>query len=308
MEVHQLRYFVAVAQEGGFSLAAERVRVAQPSLSQQIQKLEAEVGQPLFDRLSRGVSLTEAGQKLLPFARRILTDLGDAQRCVDECQQSVAGTVTLGIIPTIAPYIVRPLLRACAAEHPGVTLHLLEDVTGRLVRSLEHGELDLAVVSTCGNASGMHRELWWREPLLLMVPEDHPEVKKRRPDPRVFRQERLLTLQEGHCLSRQVEQWCRRQKMTRRTVQSALQLSTVVAMVAAWQGVSLLPAMAVASEGARGCVFLPLHDAPPEREINALHNPARFQSRAAVAVAGLARRIVAEAVGLPGILPPPNTP
>lgn len=297
MEVHQLRYFVAVAQEGGFSLAAERVHVAQPSLSQQIQKLEAEVGQPLFDRLARGVTLTEAGQKLLPFARRILTELSDAQRSVDECQQQVAGTVALGIIPTIAPYIVRPLLQACLTTHPGVTLDLHEDVTERLTRSLEQGELDLALVSTCRDAPGLRRRLVLREPLLLMVPQGHPEARKPSPDPGTLREERFLSLQEGHCLSRQVERWCRLHKLTRRTVQSALQLSTVVGMVAAGQGVSLLPAMAVAHEQGRGCAFLPLPGAPPEREINALHNPARFQSRAAVAVAKLARRVLLEAVG-----------
>ena len=296
MEVHQLRYFVAVAEEGGFSLAAERVRVAQPSLSQQIRKLETEVGQPLFDRLARGAVLTEAGQKLLPFARRILTDLGDAGRAVAEGQRTVAGPVTLGVIPTIAPYIVRPLLRACAAEHPGVTLHLHEDVTERLVRALEQGEMDLAVVSTCRAAAGMRREFWQREPLLLMVPGDHPAAKRGRATPRAWRDEPFLSLQESHCLSQQIERWCRRQKIARRTVQSALQLSTVVGMVAAGRGVSLLPAMAVADEGARGCAFLPLPDPAPAREINALRHPARFQSRAAVAVAALARRVVAEAV------------
>ena len=299
MEVHQLRYFVAVAEEGGFSLAAERVRVAQPSLSQQIQKLEAEVGQPLFDRLARGATLTEAGQKLLPFARRILTDLGDAQRSVDECRQQAAGTVALGIIPTVAPYIIRPLLRACAAEHPQIDLHVHEDVTERLVRALEQGEMDLAVVSTCRAAAGMRREFWQREPLLLMVPLDHPETRKKRPSLRALRDENFLSLHESHCLSQQIETWCRRHGITRRTTQPALQLATVAAMVAAGQGVSLLPAMAARDEPARGCAFLSLHEAAPEREINALRHPARFQSRAAVAVAALARRVVAEAVGLP---------
>ena len=263
MEVHQLRYFVAVAEEGGFSLAAERVHVAQPSLSQQIQKLEAEIGQRLFDRLSRGVSLTEAGQKLLPFARRILMELSDAQRSVDECQQNIAGTVALGIIPTVAPYIIRPLLRACAETYPGVTLHLLEDVTERLVRALEQGELDVALVSNCRAASGMHREFWQREPLLLMVPRDHPETRKKRVSLRALREERFLSLHESHCLSRQIERWCRLHQITNRTTQPALQLSTVVAMVAAGQGVSLLPAMAIADEQARGCAFLPLHEAAP---------------------------------------------
>jgi LysR family transcriptional regulator, hydrogen peroxide-inducible genes activator len=159
MEVHQLRYLVALAQEGSFSRAAERMRVAQPSLSQQIQKLEAEVGQPLFDRLPRGVMLTEAGRKLLPFARRILTELADAQRTVDECRIEPSGTVVVGIIPTIAPYVLRPLLEALADEYPNVAINVLEDVTEALVRRLEGGEIDLAIVSTCRNGPGILREV-----------------------------------------------------------------------------------------------------------------------------------------------------
>src|SRR4029078_1166556 len=117
MEIHQLRYFVAVAEEGSFSRAAAKVRVSQPSLSQQIRKLEAEMGQPLFDRLSRSVVLneagrcliayartivlTEAGRGLSEYARQILASIGDARRCVDELKGEVAGKVAVGAIPTI---------------------------------------------------------------------------------------------------------------------------------------------------------------------------------------------------------------
>jgi LysR family transcriptional regulator, hydrogen peroxide-inducible genes activator len=174
MEVHQLRYLVALAQEGSFSRAAERMRVAQPSLSQQIQKLEAEVGQPLFDRLPRGVMLTGAGRKLLPFARRILTELADAQRTVDECRSEPSGTVAVGIIPTIAPYVLRPLLDALAEEYPNVAVNVFEDVTEALVRRLEDGEIDLAIVSTCRNGPGILRETWTREPLRAALPQRHP--------------------------------------------------------------------------------------------------------------------------------------
>src|SRR5438105_15936836 len=111
MEIHPLRYFVAVADEGNFSRAAEKVRVAQPSLSQQIQKLEAEMGQPLFDRLPRTVVLTEAGRCLLEFARKILANVADASRSVDELQGEVAGRLGVGAIPTIAPYVTPPLIR-----------------------------------------------------------------------------------------------------------------------------------------------------------------------------------------------------
>src|SRR6476659_5383316 len=139
MEMHQLRYFVAVAEEGSFSRAAERMHVAQPSLSQQMQKLEAEVGRSLFDRLSRRVTPTEAGRQLLPYARRILSGLLDAQRCVDELASEPSGTVALGIIPTIAPYVLRTILLEAAAQIPQVTLTVREDFTANLVRGLDQG-------------------------------------------------------------------------------------------------------------------------------------------------------------------------
>ena len=118
MEIHQLRYFVAVAEEGSFSRAAERMRVAQPSLSQQIQKLEREMGQRLFDRLARGVTPTAAGAGLLPLVRKILNDLADARRCVEERLDMIGGTVTVGIIPTIAPYVLGRLLADFGREYP----------------------------------------------------------------------------------------------------------------------------------------------------------------------------------------------
>src|ERR1700751_5058421 len=124
MEIHQLRYFVAVAEEGSFSRAAAKARVAQPSLSQQIRKLEAEVGQPLFDRLPRSVVLTEAGRCFIDYARQILTSIGDARPSVDELNGKVAGGLSVGAIPTIAPYVLPDLVRKFQKRYPEVTLEI----------------------------------------------------------------------------------------------------------------------------------------------------------------------------------------
>ena len=149
MEIHQLRYFVAVAEEGSFSRAAAKVRVAQPSLSQQIRKLEAEVGQPLFDRLPRSVVLTEAGRCLIDYARQILASIGDARRCVDELKGEIAGKVAVGAIPTIAPYVLPELVVTFQKHYPDVTLEIVEDVTKGVTRRIDAGELDVALASTC---------------------------------------------------------------------------------------------------------------------------------------------------------------
>ncbi|HEY0793796.1 MAG TPA: LysR family transcriptional regulator [Chthoniobacterales bacterium] len=296
MEVHQFRYLVAVADEGSFSRAAERMRVAQPSLSQQIQKLEAEVGQPLFDRLPRGVTPTEAGRKLLPFARRILTELVDAQRSVDECRAEPSGTVAVGMIPTIAPYVLRPLLAALASAHPRVVVTMLEGVTDHLIHALEHGEIDLAIVSTCRDGSGIHRETWAREPLVAALPQGHHLARESSLSGRQLQGESFLVLHETHCLSQQIGRWCEQHNIRMKSSLTPVQFSTVLAMVAGGQGISLLPWMAVPHEQQRGCAFVPLRDPSAEREINVIRNPARFQSKAAIAFAAVACQTVREAM------------
>src|SRR5260370_1536558 len=132
MEIHQLRYFVAVAEEGSFSRAAAKVRVAQPSLSQQIRKLEAEVGQPLFDRLPRSVVLTEAGRCFIDYARQILASIGDARRSVDELKDEVSGRLAVGAIPTIAPYILPELVGKFPKNYPERTLETCHDITDHI--------------------------------------------------------------------------------------------------------------------------------------------------------------------------------
>ena len=178
MEIHQLRYFVAVADEGSFSRAAAKVRVAQPSLSQQIRKLEAEVGQPLFDRLPRSVVLTEAGRCLIDYARQILASIGDARRCVDELKVEIAGKISVGAIPTIAPYVLPELIVTFQKHYPDVILESVEDVTDGITRRIEAGELDVALAATCRSSPSLRRESLGSEPLLLLVPEGHPLGKK----------------------------------------------------------------------------------------------------------------------------------
>src|SRR6266446_3021795 len=253
MELHQLRYFVAVADEGNFSRAAAKVRVAQPSLSQQIRKLEAEIGQPLFDRLPRSVVLTEAGRCLLDYARQILASIGDAQRCVDELKGKIAGDVAVGAIPTIAPYVLPELVVTFQKHYPDVTLHIVEDVTAGITRRIEAGELDVAVASTCRPSPTLRRESMGTEPLLALVPERHPLAKKDLLESRRLRPEIAL---------------------------AGSQLNTIANMVAASIGVSIVPQMMVKHHATPGCVSLPFAPPVPERELNLLYNPLRFQSKA----------------------------
>jgi len=280
---HQLRYFVAVVDEGSFSRAAAKVRVAQPSLSQQIRKLEAEVGQPLFDRLPRSVVLTEAGRCLIDYARQILASIGDARRCVDELKDKVAGGLAVGAIPTIAPYVLPELIGKFQKHYPEVTLEIVEDVTDGITRRVEAGELDVALASTCQQSPTLRRESMGNEPLLALVPKRHPLAKKTLVTLDDLKSQRFLLLHEMHCLSQQVNHLLAVRRLRPEIALAGSQLGTIANMVAAAIGVSIVPHMMVKHQATPGCVSLPFAPPVPERELNLLYNPLRFQSKAAAA-------------------------
>ena len=147
MELHQLRYFVAVAETGGFIRAAQRCGVTQPSLSQQIRKLEGELKAKLFDRSSRGAIPTEAGRALLPRAQRILAEVRETMAGVKEDIEAGRGALSVGAIPTIAPYLMPPVLSRFLKDHPDCELTVREDLTDRLIEAVVDHELDAAVMS-----------------------------------------------------------------------------------------------------------------------------------------------------------------
>jgi LysR family transcriptional regulator, hydrogen peroxide-inducible genes activator len=180
MEIHQLRYFAAVADEGSFSRAAAREHVAQPSLSQQIQKLEAELGEKLFDRLPKSVVLTEAGSCLREFARKILINIADARRCVDDLKRDITGRLVVGAIPTISPYVLPDLIAKFQQRHPKVIVEILEDTTESLALRLEDGTLDAAIMSNCDESLTLQRHSLGKEALLLLLPAGHHLARKRK--------------------------------------------------------------------------------------------------------------------------------
>jgi len=293
MEIHQLRYFVAVADEGNFSRAAAKVRVAQPSLSQQIRKLEAEIGQPLFDRLPRSVVLTEAGRCFIDYARQILASIGDARRCVDELTEAVTGKLAVGAIPTIAPYVLPELVVKFQKDYPEVTLELVEDVTDGITRRIDAGELDVALASTCEPSPTLRRQSLGNEPLLALVPETDPLATKTLVELDDLKSHRFLLLHEMHCLSQQVHHLLETRRLRPEIALAGSQLTTIARMVAAGIGVSIVPQMMLKHQATPGCVSLPFAPPVPERELNFLNNPLRFQSKAAAAFCREAATVLA---------------
>jgi LysR family transcriptional regulator, hydrogen peroxide-inducible genes activator len=283
MEIHQLRYFVAVAEEGSFSRAAAREHVAQPSLSQQIQKLEAEMDQRLFDRLSRTVVVTEAGKCLLEYARKILVEIAEARRCLDDLKRDVAGRLTIGAIPTMAPYVLPKLIGRFQTRYPKVQLEILEDTTENLALRLEDGTLDIAIMSTCQQSPALEPHPLGEEALLVLLPKQHRLAKKKNISWTDLKSEKFLLLHEVHCLSEQVCQLLAAHNLRPELALRGAQLATIAQMVATGMGVSFVPQMMVEHQLPSGCVALPVTPPAPIRELNLLRNPLRLETRAAAA-------------------------
>jgi LysR family hydrogen peroxide-inducible transcriptional activator len=283
MEIHQLRYFVAVAEEGSFSHAAAREHVSQPSLSQQIQKLEGELNQQLFDRLPRSVVLTEAGRCLLEHARKILTGIADARRCVDALEDDVAGRLSVGVIPSIALYVLPGLIGRFQQRYPKVTFEMFEDTTDKLGQRLEDGTLDVALASTCDETPSLTRHSLGKEALLLLVPKNHRLAHRKSIKWSDLASEKFLLLHEVHCLSVQVRELLAANHLEPELVLRGAQLATIARMVAAGLGVTVVPQMMVDTEFVKGCAAVPFARPVPTRELTLLRNPLRFESKAAAA-------------------------
>jgi LysR family hydrogen peroxide-inducible transcriptional activator len=281
MELHQLRYFLAVAQAGSFSRAAERCHVSQPSLSQQVTKLERRLRQRLFDRLGRRVVLTNAGRLLLDRATLIVSAVEDAERRMRDAESLEGGRLVIGAIPTIAPYLLPPALERFLRLHPNVELTVHEDVTSHLVTAAAAGDIDLALVALPVDDERLQSQHLLTEPLLLALPCNHRLCRRRRITIDDLREERFILLNEMHCLGEQIITFCRGNDCQPRIACRSAQISTIQALISLGQGVSLIPEMARRADVARGRVYRLLADGKPTRTIGAVWNRHRYQSHVA---------------------------
>src|ERR1700722_13215247 len=170
MDFHQLRYFLAVAECGNVSRAAARCHVTQPSLSQQLKKIESHLGVKLFDRLGRGVALTDAGKALLPRARKILSDVREAEGSIRAGEEHWHSALAIGAIPTMAPYLLPGALRVLRRERPDCELTIREDFTEALVEAIADNQIDCALMSTPIRHNLLEMEVLAEEELLVALP------------------------------------------------------------------------------------------------------------------------------------------
>jgi LysR family hydrogen peroxide-inducible transcriptional activator len=244
--LRQLRYFDALVRHGHFGRAAEACSVSQPALSMQIKEMERALGGALLERSARQVGLTQFGEELLQRVRDILRsvdELGDFARAA---QDRLAGRLRVGMIPTIAPYLLPKVIENLARLHPELDIHVRETLTPKLIKEVAEGRLDTAIVALPVSEPSLTEVALFTENFLLVRPSEAEGTPV--PSRDMLREMRLLLLEEGHCFRDQALSFCNMKSSPPREVLDASSLSTLVQMVGAGIGVTLIPEMAVAVE------------------------------------------------------------
>jgi len=247
MTLRQLRYFTTLATVRHFGRAAEAVGISQPALSMQLRDMETDLGGALVERTAGGVELTSLGSEVARRAAEILAAVGDLEAVAHSRRGILSGPVTLGVIPSVAPYLLPRLLPHLADAHPQLSLHVRETITTTLVAELSAGELDAIIVSLPLDNERLAEQPAFRDTFLLAAPRASPHAKRKPAIAELIGAEELLLLEDGHCLRDQALSVCQTVDPRRLRRLGATSLATIVQLVAAGQGVTLLPQMAVAT-------------------------------------------------------------
>jgi len=269
--LRQLQYLKLLAEHRSFSRAAEAAHVTQPTLSAGVQELEKILGAPVVDRGRAGVILTAAGEEAVARAGAILTEAEDLVQAARGAGQPLAGRFRLGVIPTIAPFLLPKALPALRTRFPKLKLFLREDLTGRLIARLKSGALDAALIALPYDMTGLDWAEVADDELLAAFPANHPLTAELRVSPSRLQEEDMILLEDGHCLREHALAACgltpRRQ--VGEAAFAATSLPTLVQMIGSGLGVSFLPAMAVEAglADAANVTVRPLAADHPSRQI-----------------------------------------
>jgi LysR family hydrogen peroxide-inducible transcriptional activator len=264
--LRQLRYFDALARYAHFGRAAAACAISQPALSMQLRELEQTLGAVLIERGARQVRLTQFGEEAALRVRDILRsvdELGDFARA---SRDRLAGRFRIGMIPTIAPYLLPAVIGSLTRMHPELDIHVREALTSKLINELADGRIDAAIVALPVSEPSLTELALFAENFLLVRPGE--DAGKPVPSSKMLREMRLLLLEEGHCFRDQALSFCNMQASLPRELLDASSLSTLVQMVSAGLGVTLIPEMAVAVETRSGSVSVArFKDPQPSRTI-----------------------------------------
>lgn len=267
--VRQLKYICAVAEHRHFSKAAQACFVTQSTLSAAVRELEGRLGVVIFERNRKSVRVTPLGERLVRQARTVLGGVEDFVGLAGSAGGALAGELRLGVIPTVGPFLLPRLLDALRERYPKLKLYLKEDVSERLARELRQGQLDLLILAFPYPLPETEAAPLFRDEFLLCLPPGHALEKAPRIRQRQLRGERLLLLEEGHCLREHALEACGLEGAAANLVYQGTSLHTLVQMVAGGLGVTLLPALAVGAGvlGGTGLALKPVGGGDASREV-----------------------------------------
>ena len=277
MELDQLRHFLKVAEHSNFTRAAEDIALSQPALSRSVGRLEAELGQPLFERQTRSVSLTDAGHLLLERARQILLLVDDTKALFNDDGQT--GRIRVASIPTIAPYFLPERLKRFHRDFPEANVVVHEDTTENLLKKLNDGLVDVMIAALPIEARYLQIEKLFDEELLLVTAKENPLAKRKSIRLHDLESLPFVLLGEAHCLTDSIVSFCRQKSFHPLSVERTSQLATVQELVALDHGISLVPKMAAERDNSTRRVYRSLDGTKPTRSVIMVTNPYRYQSR-----------------------------
>ena len=267
--LRQFEYVVAVDDHGSFSHAARACGVTQPALSTQVSRLEGALGVALFERRPTGVISTEVGERVIELARRVLSNVDDVVATAQTMRDPLRGTIRMGVIPTVAPYMLPQIMPLIRTRFPELRLLLREERTNRLTALVEQGDLDLALVAIESDLGDLETLPLFTDPFLLAVSTDHDLARRRRVTAKDLQGEEVLLLDDGHCLRDQTSAICDAAGACELGDFRATSLATLVHMVEIGVGITMLPAMAVktSSNLGRHLALIPFGSPVPGRTI-----------------------------------------
>lgn len=273
LSLRQLQYLVAVADTLGFHKAADACHVSQPTLSTQVQQVEAVLGVRIFERDRRGVLLTACGDEIVARARRVLLEVDDLLATATRLQDPFTGRLRVGVIPTIAPYLLPEVMPRVGARYPKLSLVFREERTADILRELAVGALDVGLLALEADIEGCSRAEIAPDPFVVALPKGHPLARRKRLALSDLTDERVLLLDEGHCLRDQALALCARVRATEASFR-ATSLVTLVQMVSSGAGITLLPELAVPVENRRAQIEIrPFVRPAPGRTLGLVWRP-----------------------------------
>lgn len=298
MELHQLRYFLAVADEGNFTRAAESCFVSQPSLSAQIIKLEGELGEKLFNRLGRTVELTKAGDFLEQRARNILMEVENAERQIKDGAAEVAGDVKIGATPSVTPYLIPQAIAICREKFPKLSIHIQESLRRKLIDDVVHGSLDVAITSYTGDTVNIDAEPLLQESLVLAVQSSHPLASQKDGiSISALKDEPMILLGESASLGDKIFDFFDGNDSTPNIAALCSQVRTVKELVSVGMGVAIVPEMARDENEPYDIVYRSLVSARMSRLVFALTHTRRYLSPGSRVFIDTVREVAEERLG-----------